>query len=167
MIDAKVTGEVYGGYSENSGSILTGNTIELHDNAVVDNAKLFGSYKKDNASQAFYILKDLNNKNKKKENILAINDWNGAVEQLKNFDEITFNRIKWQDGTVLTIKDAGNSDLSNTVINAEHVEFTGGTEMQANTSMNLIAAANESDSKNLGINAGNKVYCWSQSERYW
>ena len=152
VIDAKVTGEVYGGYSENSGSILTGNTIELHDNAVVDNAKLFGSYKKDNASQAFYILKDLNNKNKKKENILAINDWNGAVEQLKNFDEITFNRIKWQDGTVLTIKDAGNSDLSNTVINAEHVEFTGGTEMQANTSMNLIAAANESDSKNLGIN---------------
>ena len=151
VIDAKVTGEVYGGYSESSGASLTGNTIELHDNAVVDNAKLFGSYKKDNLPQVFSMLKVSNNNN----NILAINNWNGAVEQLKNFDEIKFNEIKWQDGTVLTIKDAKNSDLSNTVINAEQVNFTGGTEIQANTSMNLIAAANESDSENLGINEAN------------
>lgn len=146
VIDAKVTGEVYGGYSESSGSILTNNTIELHDNAVVDGAKLFGSYKKDNVPQVFSMLKASNNTN----NILAINNWNGAVDQLKNFDE-----IKWQDGTVLTIKDAANSDLRNTVINAEQVNFTGGTEIQANTSMNLIAAANESDSEKLGIKEAN------------
>ena len=145
VIDAKVTGEVYGGYSESSGSILTDNTIELHDNAVVDNAKLFGFCKNDNTLQ---VLNSTNN-------ILMINNWNGAVEQLKNFDEIKFNEIKWQDGTVLTIKDVENSDLSNTVINAEQVNFTSGTEMQVNTSMKLIAAANESDSEKLGIDEAN------------
>lgn len=76
MIEAKVTGEVYGGYSESSGSSLTDNTIELHDNAVVDNAKLFGFYKNDNTLQ---VLNSTNN-------ILTINNWNGVVEQLKNFD---------------------------------------------------------------------------------
>lgn len=149
--NVEISGNIYGGYSESSGASLTGNTIELHDNAVVDNAKLFGSYKKDNAPQVFSMLKASNNTN----NVLAINNWNGAVEQLKNFDEIKFNEIKWQDGTVLTIKDAENSDLSNTVINAEQVNFTGVTEIQANTSMNLIAAANESDSEKLGIKEAN------------
>ncbi|MCD7874870.1 MAG: hypothetical protein LUH17_07955, partial [Acidaminococcaceae bacterium] len=88
-------------------------------------------------------------------NVQSINNWIGAFKQLKNFDEIKFNEIKWQDGTVLTIKDAENSDLSNMVINAEQVNFTGGTEIQANTSMNLIAAANESDSEKLGIKEAN------------
>ena len=149
--NATVRGNVYGGYSETG--VVTGNTIELSGNANVNNANLFG-YDKKTSTVSF--RRTLSQKAASSGNTLAINGWSGSVNQINNFYEIRFTEIDLDNlkynNTVLTVGNSEKSDLSNTVINVKDVNFKSGTEINAGTTLNLIAS---SDSKKLNIDKEN------------
>ena len=67
-----VTGEVYGGYVGNMESSVTGNSITLSGTADVSGADLYGSNLSASGTN----------------NNLVINGWSGAVNSLRNFDQI-------------------------------------------------------------------------------
>lgn len=149
--NATVRGNVYGGSSATG--VVTGNTIELSGNANVNNANLFG-YDKKTSTVSF--RRTLSQKAASSGNTLAINGWSGSVNQINNFYEIRFTEIDLDNlkynNTVLTVGNSEKSDLSNTVINVKDVNFKSGTEINAGTTLNLIAS---SDSKKLNIDKEN------------
>lgn len=149
--NATVRGNVYGGSSETG--VVTGNTIELSGNANVDNANLFG-YDKKTSTVSF--SRTLSQKAASSGNTLTIKGWSGSVNQINNFYEIRFTEIDLDNlkynNTVLTVGNSEKSDLSNTVINVKDVNFKSGTEINAGTTLNLIAS---SDSKKLNIDKEN------------
>ena len=146
--NATVIGNVYGGTAPN-----TENEINLSGNANVDNANLFG-YDKKTSTVSF--SRTLSQKADSSGNILTIKGWSGSVKQINNFYEIRFTEIDLDNlkynNTVLTVGNSEKSDLSNTVINVKDVNFKSGTEINAGTTLNLIAS---SDSKKLNIDKEN------------
>lgn len=132
--DAKVTGTVYGGYIDDSGSAYD-NEVVISGSADITNANLYG--RNDKASGTG--------------NTLTINGWSGFTKSVKNFNDINFDNINWQnDGTVLTITEGADNDLANTEINLNSI--TGGSKIAAGDTMTLIENTNNVD---LGIKKDN------------
>ncbi len=120
----EVTGDVYGGYS--SSGEVSGNTVTITGLANVSEASLYG--RNDDASTGY------------DGNTLLINGWSGSAKSVKNFDEVTFQNIRWQtDGTVLDITNAGNDgELSGTSINVKDLVLANGTHVRAGDKMTFI-----------------------------
>lgn len=118
--------DIYGGYSE-SGT-ATNNRITLHSGAKVENVNLYGA----NAEGG-------NNELVIGEGV-GTNSWSGTVNTLNNFSRIAFNNVKWQaGGTVLTIADTAGSDLTDTVVDADGVNFDANSDVNIGESMTFIA----------------------------
>lgn len=127
---------VYGGYADGSGEAQD-NEIILHDGTdAAVYADLYGS----NGTGDGYTG-----------NALILDNWSGNVNSVQNFDEITFQNIRWQTGgTVLDITDNSQTDaLKDTTIHLDSISFAGGTELQTGGSMTFI------EGDNLGIQEGN------------
>ena len=114
-----VTGDVYGGNSS-FGDSANDNEIIISGSAVIENANLYGSNSSNNTG-----------------NTLTINGWSNSTQSVKNFNDIAFKNIAWnEDGTVLTITAGDADDLKNTTIDTIHI--AGGSNINVGESMTLI-----------------------------
>lgn len=114
-----VSGAVYGGYIDHSGSAYD-NEVVISGSAVIENANLYGSNSSNNTG-----------------NTLTINGWSNSTQSVKNFNDIAFKNIAWnEDGTVLTITAGDADDLKNTTIDTIHI--AGGSNINVGESMTLI-----------------------------
>jgi hypothetical protein len=129
-----VSGDVYGGYIDDSGSAYD-NEIIISGSADITNANLYG--RNDKASGTG--------------NTLTIDGWSGFTKSVKNFNDINFDNINWQNGgTVLTITEGADNDLANTEINLNSI--AGGSKIAVGDTMTLIES---NKNVNLGIKKDN------------
>ena len=121
--DAKViVGTVYGGYVAQG--IANNNEIIISGSAVIEIANLYGSNSSNNTG-----------------NTLTIDGWSGRTYSVKNFNDIAFKNINWQNGNnVLTITTGSAADLKNTTIDTIHI--AGGSNINVGESMTLIKSEN-------------------------
>lgn len=118
--------DIYGGYSENG--TVTNNRVTLYEGANVENVNLHGANVA-GGNNELVIGEGLGD-----------NSWSGTVNSLNNFSRIAFNNVKWQaGGTVLTIADTANSDLKDTVIDADGVNFDANSDVNIGESMTFVA----------------------------
>lgn len=143
-ISGKIEGEngavvdIYAGRSENG--IADGNKITLNAGANVENANLHGA-NVEGGNNELVIGEGLGN-----------NSWSGTVKSLNNFSRIAFNNVKWEDGsTVLTITDMENSNLQDTVIDADGVNFDSASEVNVGESMTFIASGTDGKTPVEGV----------------
>lgn len=134
-ISGKIEGEngavvdIYAGHSESG--IADGNKITLNAGADVSKANLHGAVNGGTNNQ-LVIGEGVGN-----------NSWSGTVNSISNFSRIAFNNVKWQaDGTVLTIADTANSNLTGTVVDADGVNFDATSDVNVGESMTFVAVAN-------------------------
>ena len=132
-----INGNVYGATAANySYANSNNNIIEISANANIENASLFGT----NTQLT-----------KCTDNTLTINGWSGFTKSVKNFNDINFDNINWQNGgTVLTITEGADNDLANTEINLNSI--AGGSKIAVGDTMTLIES---NKNVNLGIKKDN------------
>ena len=95
-----IEGNVIGGYTE--GYAAVGNTIEISGNNTLDKANLYG-YKGINSTPT-----------KTSDNSLKVEDFNGKIESVNNFEKLEYSNIEWKnDGTVI------EAETTKNLINAE------------------------------------------------
>ena len=118
------------------------NEIILKDNVNVENSNIY----------AFTSIEDYTNNITSDNTILTLDGWNGSTKSVKNFTDINFDNINWQNnGTVLTITEGADNDLANTEININSI--AGGSSIKAGDKMTLIASnTNLSDEVKYNIN---------------
>lgn len=116
------------------------NEIILKDNVNVENSNIYAFTSINNTH---WITSD--------NTILTLDGWNGSTKSVKNFTDINFDNINWQNnGTVLTITEGADNDLANTEINLNSI--AGGSKIAVGDTMTLIESSNNVD---LGINKDN------------
>ncbi len=124
-----VSGDVYGGYVELG--IANNNEIIISGSANIENANLYGS-----------------NQTTDTGNTLTIDGWSGSTQSVKNFNDIAFKNINWNENKpVLKIT---TGDLTNTKIDTIHI--AGGSNINVGESMKLIESEKGND---LGLTEGN------------
>ena len=95
-----IEGNVIGGYTE--GYAAVGNTIEISGNNTLDEANLYG-YKGINSTPT-----------KTSDNSLKVEDFNGKIESVNNFEKLEYSNIEWKnEGTVI------EAERTENLINAE------------------------------------------------
>ena len=110
--------DVYGGWSADG--TANDNEIIISGDADIENANLYGSYNDTDTG-----------------NTLTINGWSNSTQSVKNFNDIAFKNIAWnEDGTVLTITAGDADDLKNTTIDTIHI--AGGSNINVGDKMTLI-----------------------------
>ena len=123
---------IYGGRSP-SGSAKD-NQIIIRGSADIENANLYGSYNDTDTG-----------------NTLTIDGWSGSTKSVKNFNDIAFKNINWNENKpVLTITVGSADDLENTNIKTIHI--AGGSNINVGDKMTLIKSENGND---LGLTKGN------------
>ena len=130
-----VTGNVYGGHVNDGGSVYD-NEVIISGSADIKNANLYGSNKSNSNNTG---------------NTLTIDGWSGSTQSVKNFNDIAFKNINWNNGgKILTIINGGNTALANTKIDTIHI--AGGSNINVGESMKLIESEKGND---LGLTEGN------------
>ena len=139
--NAIIKTNVYGGYyMGDSSAEIKNNTITIKENTDILEAKLYG-YK------AYNTDSDIIAEN----NALIIDGWSGSTQSVKNFNDIAFKNINWnEDEPVLRITAGNADDLKNTTIDTIHI--AGGSKINVGESMKLIDSGNNTD---LGLTEGN------------
>ena len=133
--DGSVTSYVYGGRSTDGSAY--DNEVIISGSANIENASLYGRNSDAHGTG----------------NTLTIDGWSGRTNSVKNFNDIAFKNIDWNNNeSILTITNQNNytSDLTNTTIDT--INIAGGSNINVGESMTLIK--NESNT-NLGLTEGN------------
>lgn len=130
--NAEVKGNIYGGYVFTSGTeqavSADNNKVIISGSADITHAGLYGSNTGGSGNE------------------LVINCWHGGVQSVEGFNLISFNDVKWHNhDTVLSVKSGARSNLDGTVIDAGHIHFSGGSDINAKDSMVLIHFDGEGD----------------------
>ena len=133
--NADIAGAVFGGYTD--GGNAYDNEIIISGSANIENADLYGSnYSSDYGNTG---------------NTLTIDGWSDSTQSVKNFNDIAFKNINWNENKpVLTITVGSADDLENTNIKTIHI--AGGSNINVGESMTLIESGNGND---LGLTEGN------------
>ena len=140
ITDSTISGNVYGGYIDAASTqIANNNSITITGSSSnIANANLYG-----------YATYSGNAKGSN--NTLTLNGWRGLTKSVKNFNDINFDNINWQNGgTILTITEGADNDLANTEIYLNSI--AGGSKIAAGDTMTLIKS---NKSVNLGIKKDN------------
>ena len=119
--DGSVTSYVYGGRST-SGNAYD-NEVIISGSANIENASLYGRNSDAHGTG----------------NTLTIDGWSGRTNSVKNFNDIAFKNIDWNNNeSILTITNQNNytSDLTNTTIDT--INIAGGSNINVGESMTLI-----------------------------
>lgn len=125
--DAKISGDVYGAFLWNADGVtnynLHNNSITVSGSADISGAHLYGS----NASSSG--------------NTLTVDGWRGSVQSINNFENINFQNLTWEDNEVIVdIADGAHSNLQNTDIEADHIHFNDGKEINIDDKITLMKA---------------------------
>ena len=137
VVDDYVSSAI-GGYVP-KGKSATDNTVKIIGKSNIENARIYGG------------RSDIDNIDVITGNTLTLDGWSGLTKSVKNFNDINFDNINWQNGgTVLTITEGADNDLANTEINLNSI--AGGSKIAVGDTMTLIESSNNVD---LGINKDN------------
>ena len=112
---------VYGGYADDGSA--NDNEIIISGSANIENASLYGRNSDAHGTG----------------NTLTIDGWSGRTNSVKNFNDIAFKNIDWNNNeSILTITNQNNytSDLTNTTIDT--INIAGGSNINVGESMTLI-----------------------------
>ena len=133
-----ISGNVYGAYIyDSTGKLANYNSITVTGKSDITNAYLYGYGTNSGATGSG--------------NTLTLDGWSGFTKSVKNFNDINFDNINWQNGrTVLTITEGADNDLANTEIYLNSI--AGGSKIAAGDTMTLIKS---NKSINLGIKKDN------------
>ena len=82
-----VNGRVIGGWSEFGSA--NNNIIEINGYNNLISSSLYG-----------YYAKEISENSEFKNNTLIVNDFNGGIEEVANFNKVTFNNLKWNTDAV-------------------------------------------------------------------
>ena len=138
VVDDYSPSSVIGGYVP-QGKSATGNTVKIIGKSKIENADIYGG------------LSDIDNIDVITGNTLTLDGWSGSTKSVKNFNDINFDNINWQNGdTVLTITAGAKNDLANTEINLNSI--AGGSKIAVGDTMTLIESTSN---VNLGIKKDN------------
>ena len=141
-IESSNSSDIIGGYTP-QGKGATGNIVKIIGNSNIENASIYGG--RSNSS-------NINVEDVITGNALTLDGWSGLTKSVKNFNDINFDNINWQNGgTVLTITEGADNDLANTEINLNSI--AGGSKIAVGDTMTLIESSNNVD---LGIDK-NKI----------
>ena len=139
VVDNYFSSAIIGGYVPR-GKSATGNTVKIIGKSNIENARIYGG------------RSDIDNIDVITGNTLTLDGWSGLTKSVKNFNDINFDNINWQNGgTVLTITEGADNDLANTEIYLNSI--AGGSKIAVGDTMTLIESTN---SVNLGIDK-NKI----------
>ena len=140
--NSKVSGRVAAAATNDTEAEISGNSINLLQQADVSEADLYG-YASDEDLGEVSSDKVSNN------NLVIDKGWSGSTQSVQNFNNINFENIKWSNGgTVLNITDnAEDGALADTNINIKSLNFAGGTQLNTGDSMTFVKGTD------LGINA--------------
>ena len=130
---SKVEGIIIAGGSEEIGTEVRGNSINLQGSANVKNADLYG-YAFDEYLGAVSSDKVSNN------NLVIDKGWTGEAKSVQNFNNINFNNIVWQAGNNKAILTTNSGNLDGT-----NVSFTlqSGQKVNVGESMTLISSSTD------------------------
>lgn len=124
--NAAVKGDVYGGYiwgADNLTASAENNSVIISGSADISGAHLYGS----NASSSG--------------NTLTVDGWRGSVQSINNFENINFQNLTWEDNEVIVdIADGAHSNLQDTDIEADHIHFNDGKEINIDDKITLMKA---------------------------
>ena len=74
-------------------------------------------------------------------NTLTVDGWRGSVQSINNFENINFQNLTWEDNEVIVdIADGAHSDLQDTDIEADHIHFNDGKEINIDDKITLMKA---------------------------
>ena len=139
VVDNYFSSAIIGGYVPR-GKSATGNTVKIIGKSNIENARIYGG------------RSDIDNIDVITGNTLTLDGWSGLTKSVKNFNDINFDNINWQNGgTVLTITEGADNDLANTEINLNSI--AGGSKIAVGDTMTLIES---NKNVNLGIDK-NKI----------
>ncbi len=137
-IESSNSSDIIGGYTP-QGKGATSNIVKIIGNSNIENASIYGG------------RSDIDNIDVITDNTLTLDGWSGLTKSVKNFNNINFDNINWQNGrTVLTITEGADNDLANTEIYLNSI--AGGSKIAAGDTMTLIKS---NKSINLGIKKDN------------
>lgn len=140
-IESSNSSDIIGGYTP-QGKGATGNIVKIIGNSNIENASIYGG--RSNSS-------NINVEDVITGNALTLDGWSGLTKSVKNFNDINFDNINWQNGgTVLTITEGADNDLANTEINLNSI--AGGSKIAVGDTMTLIES---NKNVNLGIKKDN------------
>lgn len=129
-----IIGDVYGVYAKGSSAEINNNTVNVHGDAYLSKAALYG-YKADVPD------KDVKAAN----NILHVDGWHGSLQRAANFDKVILdNAVIDKDGKSIHIEAAQTDDLKGTQVRLN--SLAGGQEWSKDKTIRLL----DSD-KQLGI----------------
>ena len=138
-IESSNSSDIIGGYTPH-GKGATGNIVKIIGNSHIENASIYGG------------RSDIDNIDVITDNTLTLDGWSGSTKSVKNFNDINFDNINWQNGeTVLKITAGAKNDLANTEIYLN--SLAGGSKIAVGDTMTLIKSTNN---VNLGIDK-NKI----------
>lgn len=133
--------DIIGGYAP-KGKSATGNIVKIIGKSNIENASIYGGRSNSGNINVEDVITG---------NTLTLDGWSGLTKSVKNFNDINFDNINWQNGgTVLTITEGADKDLANTEINLNSI--AGGSKIAVGDTMTLIESSNNVD---LGINKDN------------
>ncbi len=137
-IESSNSSDIIGGYTP-QGKGATGNIVKIIGNSHIENASIYGG------------RSDIDNIDVITDNTLTLDGWSGSTKSVKNFNDINFDNINWQNGeTVLKITAGAKNDLANTEIYLNSI--AGGSKIAVGDTMTLIKS---NKSVNLGIKKDN------------
>lgn len=144
----EIIGDIYGAYKNSTGNI-TNNVVNISGGKIEGTVyagalESSGDFKNNGITVTGGNLKntdlagfDVNLQNGSENIYLTINNFTGEIKSIKNFNNINFQNLNWQNGgTVLKIGNADNSSLANTNINL--ISIAGGQEINAGDYMYII-----------------------------
>lgn len=130
-----VAGYAMSAAENNNGAVIKNNIVQIIGNADISGANIYGANQKGEG------------------NVLEIGKagddngaWSGSVNSIGGFDEVKMVNVKWDGETaIMTVNDVDSSDLRETTLNADGVNFTADSNLKKGDTIKFIAGANDSD----------------------
>ena len=123
-----IEGDVVGGYTE--GYAAVGNTIEISGNNTLDKANLYG-------------YKGINSTTITSDNSLKVEDFNGKIKSVNNFEKLEYSNIEWKnDGTVIEAEKTENLINAEVIVSDKNGFKLNSGNLNVGESMTLLHSGN-------------------------
>ena len=126
-----IEGDVIGGYTE--GYAAVGNTIEISGNNTLDKANLYG-------------YKGINSTTITSDNSLKVEDFNGKIKSVNNFEKLEYSNIEWKNnGTVIEAEKTENLINAEVIVSGKNGFKLNSGNLNVGESMTLLHSGNRLD----------------------
>ena len=126
-----IEGDVIAGYTE--GYAAVGNTIEISGNNTLDKANLYG-------------YKGINSTTITSDNSLKVEDFNGKIKSVNNFEKLEYSNIEWKNkGTVIEAEKTDNLINAEVIVSDKNGFKLNSGNLNIGETMTLLHSGNQLD----------------------